>query len=234
MLARLLLVLLGLAAGIVAAVLVFGALYALIPPPEVGQGRPTPGPTEPAGPVATAGGDASAAPSVTPGPVESAAPPTSAVPSGTGQTSGAFGIGEPAPPLRVTRLGGGMIDLAELRGWPVWVNFMATWCPPCVDELPVMNGLASRYADTGLVVVAIDIREDADDVAAFMDSLGITFPVGLDPDGAAQQEWGALALPVHYWIDTEGIVRSGALGGIGPDIMAEGLRTILPGVDVQP
>lgn len=234
MLARLLLVLLGLAAGIVAAALVFGALYALIPPPEVGRGSPTPGPTEPARPGATVGGDASAGPSVTRSPVESPATPTNAVPSGTGTTGGAFGIGEPAPPLRVTRLGGGVIDLAELRGWPVWVNFMATWCPPCINELPLMNGFATRYADTGLVVVAVDVREDADVVAAFMASLGVTFPVGLDPDATAQREWGALALPVHYWIDAEGIVQHGALGEIGPDVMAEGLRTILPGVDVQP
>jgi len=58
--------------------------------------------------------------------------------------------------------------------------------------------------------------------------------MGLDGDGEASREWGAVALPVHFWIDTEGIVRDGALGGIGPDVMADGLRSILPGVDVTP
>ena len=48
------------------------------------------------------------------------------------------------------------------------------------------------------------------------------------------EAWDAIALPVHFWIDAEGIVRDGALGGIGPDVMAEGLETILPGVDVTP
>ena len=51
-----------------------------------------------------------------------------------------------------------------------------------------------------------------------------SFPIGLDRDGAAQDAWGALALPVHFWVDAEGIVRDGALGGIGPDIMADGAR----------
>jgi cytochrome c biogenesis protein CcmG, thiol:disulfide interchange protein DsbE len=146
----------------------------------------------------------------------------------------AFGIGEPAPPLAVPQLGGGQIALSNLRGTPVWVNFMASWCPPCRDELPIMNGYAARYADTGLVVLAIDVREDEAVVDAFVRELNVTFPVGLDGDGTAQSDWGAFALPVHYWIDAEGIVRDGALGGIGPDVMAEGLESILPGVEVTP
>ena len=143
-------------------------------------------------------------------------------------------VGEPAPVLLVPQVGGGTIDLAALRGKPVWVNFMATWCPPCQDEFPLMNGFASRYADTGLVVLAIDVKEEEGVVAAFAQGLGATFPLGLDGDGAAAAAWGAVALPVHFWIDKDGIVRDGSLGGIGPDVMAEGLRTILPGVDVTP
>jgi thiol-disulfide isomerase/thioredoxin len=145
-----------------------------------------------------------------------------------------FHIGEPAPSLSVPRVGGGRIDLAALHGKPVWVNFMQTTCPPCVDEFPLMNGFAARHDDDGLVVVAVDIREGEAVVAGFADSLSAVFPIGLDGDGAAQRAWGAYALPVHFWIDAEGIVRHGALGGVGSDIMAEGLRTILPGVEVTP
>ena len=148
--------------------------------------------------------------------------------------SAAFMIGEPAPDLRLATLGGAEVDLASLRGHPVWINFMATWCPPCRDEIPLMNGFAVRYADAGLVVVAVDVREGADAVGAFADDLAIRFDVALDGDGSAQDRWGALALPVHYWIDADGVIRDGALGGIGPDIMAAGLRRIMPGVDVQP
>jgi thiol-disulfide isomerase/thioredoxin len=231
MLARALLVIFGLATGVVAAVLIFGALYALVPPPLVEPATPSPAASEPAG---SGDGDASGSPSVTSAPTTPIATATVAVPSGTIGGDAAFGIGEPAPPLRVTTLTDEVIDLAEMRGWPVWVNFMATWCPPCRDELPLMNGFATRYADTGLVVVAVDVREERDEVASFMESLGVTFPVGLDPDGTAQAEWGARALPIHFWIDASGVVRDGALGGIGPDVMAAGLRTILPGVDVQP
>ena len=78
------------------------------------------------------------------------------------------------------------------------------------------------------------MREEEGAVAAFADQLDATFPLGLDADGKVADTWDALALPVHFWIDAEGIVRDGALGGIGPDIMANGLETILPGVDVTP
>jgi cytochrome c biogenesis protein CcmG/thiol:disulfide interchange protein DsbE len=143
-------------------------------------------------------------------------------------------VGEPAPRLVVPQVGGGMVDLAALRGKPVWVNFMATWCPSCKDEFPLMNGFATKYADDGLIVLAIDVKEEEGVVAPFAQELGATFPLGLDGDGAASEAWDAIALPVHFWVDADGIIRDGALGGIGPDVMASGLRTILPGVDVQP
>ncbi len=111
---------------------------------------------------------------------------------------------------------------------------MQTICEPCVTEFPLMNGFGARYSDAGLVIIAVDIREEEGAVATFAQSLNATFPLGLDTDGAAQREWGAFALPTHFWIDKDGIVRDGALGGIGADIMARGLGTILPGVEVTP
>jgi thiol-disulfide isomerase/thioredoxin len=209
----------GLLSGIVAAAVLIAAAVAFVPD----AGGPTPLPT---GLPRTADPSGSSAPR-SPGP---SGPIASASAPGTA----AFHIGEPAPPLVVPQVGGGTIDLAVLDGQPVWLNFMATWCPPCVDELPLMNGFAARYADDGLVVIAVDVREDEGDVAAFTEGLGVTFPVGLDADGRAQDAWDAVALPVHYWIDADGMVRDGALGGIGADVMADGVRAILPGVEVTP
>lgn len=178
---------------------------------------------------------------ITPSPGASLAPPAPSAsqpsPAASVQvTVGAvaFHVGEAAPVLSVPQLGGGQVDLANLKGRPVWINFMQTTCPPCVDEFPLMNGFAARYADAGLVVIAIDIREDEGLVASFVSSLNALFPIGLDTDGTAALRWDAVALPVHFWVDRDGIIRAGALGGIGPDVMAENLATILPGVDVTP
>ena len=207
----------GLVVGVAVAGLVLGGLVAFAPDP--------PPPATPSPPLAIA--------TATPSAVASIPPSASPSPSASA-AAGPFHIGQPAPPLVVPQVGGGTIDLANLRGKPVWINFMATWCPPCQDEFPLMNGFAARYGDTGLVVIAIDVREEEGAVAAFAEGLNATFPLGLDSDGAAANTWDAIALPVHFWIDAEGIVRDGAMGGIGPDIMASGLKTILPGVDVTP
>jgi peroxiredoxin len=97
-----------------------------------------------------------------------------------------------------------------------------------------MNGYAARYEETGLTVVAVDIKESEATVAAFADQLHAIFPMALDADGSAAAAWDAVVLPVHYWIGADGIIKAGAAGGIGPDTMATGLQSILPGVDVAP
>ena len=210
----------GLVTGVVAAVLVLGGILVFAPEPAPAA---TPAPsvalpsTRPSATVVSPSVSASA----------SAAPSASA-------EGGAFHIGEVAPALVVPQVGGGTIDLANLRGQPVWVNFWGTYCPPCVDEFPLMNGFATRYADTGLVILAIDVKEEEGVVASFAESLGATFPLGLDADGSAQATWEAAALPVQFWIDRDGLIRDGALGGIGADVMARGLQTILPDVTVSP
>ena len=215
----------GLLAGIAAAALVLGAVLVLAPETV---------------PAATASPSLAVLPTASPagGPTPSGGASASVDPSASGPASddpGAqFGVGQPAPPLVVPQVGGGEIDLTNLRGKAVWVNFMGTYCPPCVDEFPLMESFAARYADAGLVVLAIDVREEEGVVAAFAQSLGTTFPLGLDLDGSAADDWRASALPVHFWVDVDGVIRDGALGGIGPDIMAEGVATILPGVEVTP
>jgi thiol-disulfide isomerase/thioredoxin len=209
----------GLVVGVIVAGLLLGGIVAFAPDPPPPSTPLTPLPS-----LALATASPSVAASVSP----------SASPSGSPSGGAAFHVGEPAPALVVPQVGGGTIDLASLRGKPVWINFMATWCPSCQDEFPLMNGYAARYASADLVIIAVDVREEEGAVAAFADQLGATFPLGLDADGKAADAWDAIALPVHFWIDAEGIVRDGALGGIGPDVMTAGLQSIMPGVDVTP
>ena len=215
-------VLAGLVSGVLLAALLMVAIVAFAPDPAA-----APGSSPAFGSLGTAAASLSATPAAASGAV-------SAAPSQGGESSSNFHVGQPAPPLRLPQVGGGTFDLAELRGKPVWVNFMRTDCPPCIDEFPLMNGFAIRYSSTGLAVVAVDIRETEAVAGAFARSLEAQFPVVLDADGAAQEAWQAIVLPVHFWIDADGIVRDGALGGIGPDLMAQGLSTILPGVTVTP
>ena len=240
-------VVIGLLAGILTGAILLVALFTygpdLVPPLGTDTARvsPTvPHASAPAAPSASPAPSASSSPSPSESAVPSAAatsdasptprpplPPRSPIP-------GRFHVGEIAPRLVLPLLGGDTIDLAGLKGKPVWVTFMGTYCPPCRDEFPVMSDFQARYAETGLVILAVDVREDTQVVQSFVGETGATFAVALDTDGAAQKTWGAVALPVHFWIDAKGIVRDGALGGIGPDQMAQSLALILPGVTVTP
>jgi cytochrome c biogenesis protein CcmG/thiol:disulfide interchange protein DsbE len=218
-------ILTGLFAGVLVAAGILAA-FVFVGPDPIGL-RPTPSPTFLAvaspSPSASAEASASATPSG-----------SGATPSGSGSVQAGFHVGEQAPALSVPQLGGGTIDLTALRGKAVWLNFMQTSCPECVDEFPLMNSFKARYGEKGLVVIAVDIREDEGTVASFADRLGATFPFGLDTEGKAQHAWGTYALPIHFWLDKDGIVRAGALGGIGADVMADGLRKIMPGVTITP
>ncbi|HTG41994.1 MAG TPA: TlpA disulfide reductase family protein [Methylomirabilota bacterium] len=228
-------VLAGLVAGILVALAVLAGVILAVPTTTPPSSEPSPSAVASAvTPSPSPSALLSPSPSAVASPSASASSSADASLAASASATANFHVGETAPALAMRKVGGGTIDLATMKGKAVWVNFMQTTCPPCVDEFPIMSGFAARYADKGLVVVAVDIREDEGTAAAFAKRLSATFPVGLDPNGAAQQAWGAYGLPVHFWIDKTGIVRDGALGGIGPDVMARGVASILPGVSVTP
>jgi cytochrome c biogenesis protein CcmG/thiol:disulfide interchange protein DsbE len=219
-------ILAGLLAGVLVAVGILAA-FVFVGPDPVGL-RPTPAPTLLPSATATASPSVVA---VSPG-VSPSAPGSSA--SASVDPGAAFHVGQPAPALVVPQVGGGTIELASLKGQAVWLNFMQTTSPESIDEFPLMNGFKARYGDKGLVVIAVDVREDEATVASFATRLKATFPLGVDTDGKALQAWGTFALPIHFWIDKDGIIRDGALGGIGGGEMAASLRKVLPGVVIEP
>jgi thiol-disulfide isomerase/thioredoxin len=116
----------------------------------------------------------------------------------------------------------------DFRGQPLWVNFMATWCPQCQDELPMMRRYA-RQLDGLMNVLIIDVGEDEETVRAFMEALEVNqLPTGVDENGEVQAQWGAYALPVHFWLDEEGIVREVVYGGAPPEIFVDAITAVVP------
>ena len=118
-----------------------------------------------------------------------------------------------APDFTVSRLGSGSIVLKELRGQVVFLNFWATWCPPCKEEMPSMERLYKRYRDRGLTMLAISIDTSAaQDVEKFVKKLGLTFPIGLDPTLEVANRYTVRALPSTFLIDGAGATVAVALG----------------------
>lgn len=109
--------------------------------------------------------------------------------------------------------GGGTVSLASYRGRVVFLNFWATWCPPCLVEMPAMERLHERLRDKGLVVLAISLDTDGEAaVAPFLKERGFTFPVGLDPQQRVGSLYGVRALPSTFLLDRKGRVVAQALG----------------------
>ena len=109
-----------------------------------------------------------------------------------------------APDFTLEDLSGKRLSLKDLRGKVVFLNFWATWCTPCRQEMPMMEKLHREFKGQGLEVVAINIKENKKEVRKFFDELGLTFISLLDKDGKVSEEYGAWAIPLSYFINRRG------------------------------
>lgn len=107
---------------------------------------------------------------------------------------------------------GHLHTLSHYRGKVVLVNFWATWCPPCLKEMPSMERLWKELAGKGLVVLAINIGESADNVENFGFQYGLSFPLLLDKEDTTGRDWLVRGLPTSYVVNREGKVVFQAIG----------------------
>lgn len=117
---------------------------------------------------------------------------------------------------------GGRLALWIPAEYGVLVNFWASWCPPCVHEMPSMQRLADRYADRPFTILAVNLAEDEADVRAFVARHELRFPVLLDPAGESIDAWKVFAYPTSYVIDHRGDIRYalfGAIDWLEPDVL---------------
>jgi peroxiredoxin len=114
--------------------------------------------------------------------------------------------GSPAPLLD---LDGKPVQLADLRGKVVWINFWASWCPPCQSETPILRDLAERYRDRGLVVVGISVQESSvENVRAYAEKYQLGYTIAADVTGAVYAAYRLNGIPSHFFIGPEGAIRS--------------------------
>lgn len=117
-----------------------------------------------------------------------------------------------APDFALKDLNGKELKLKDFRGKIVFLNFWATWCPPCRAEMPSMERLYSEFKDKDLAVLAVDLRESAKKVQAFKEKYDLNFPILLDSDGTIGLTYGIRSIPTTYLVDKEGYIIGGALG----------------------
>lgn len=111
------------------------------------------------------------------------------------------------------------ISLEDYRGKPVVLNFWATWCGPCKEELPLFESTWKEYKDKGVVFLGVDVMDDKGNAAEFIETEGITYTNLHDPSGDVSSKYGVVALPATFFIDKEGNI---AYKNYGPLVGEDG------------
>lgn len=115
-------------------------------------------------------------------------------------------VGDRAPGFNLTSDNGEGMRLEDYRGKYVLLNFWATWCQPCVEELPSLNSVYQGMRDKGLIVLGVSVDEDKDLYRRFLEAHRVGFPTVRDPERSVSTRYGTFKYPETYLIDREGVV----------------------------
>ena len=129
-----------------------------------------------------------------------------------GCSSQAPQVGELAPDFQLPNLEGQSISLSDFRGEPVLVNFWASWCGPCIYEMPFIQEVYEEWSASGLVVLAINKGESLSTAKDFMQSNNYSFPVLLDISQDVALEYNIWGIPTTFFIDRDGIIQATKVG----------------------
>ncbi|MET0287126.1 MAG: TlpA disulfide reductase family protein [Polyangiales bacterium] len=119
----------------------------------------------------------------------------------------AVGDGSVAPEIALKDMAGKPVKLADLKGKVVLVDFWASWCGPCREELPVLEALYKKYKDKGLVIIGVGLDRETEKLTKFLRALPLSFPVVHDPSGAVAAKYEPPKMPSSYVIDKRGLIR---------------------------
>lgn len=131
-------------------------------------------------------------------------------------------VEERAPSFELTTLDGEKISSDDLKGKKVLLNFWATWCPPCKEEMPDMQNLYEEYKDEDVAVVGVNVtstEKNREDVEKFVKEYQLTFPILMDELGEVTHQFEILSFPTTYFIDSDGVIRSKVIGALSKEKM---------------
>jgi cytochrome c biogenesis protein CcmG/thiol:disulfide interchange protein DsbE len=153
-------------------------------------------------------------------------------------------IGGIAPDLTVTDaagnkaplqdVNGNTIRLAALRGKAVWINFWASWCPPCQQETPILRELSDLYRHRGVVLIAIEVQETADVGRQYAQRYNLRYTIGADVTGSVFRAYRVYGLPTQFFIDPNGVIRAVVQGPLSREAAIANLEAIRPAPSASP
>lgn len=123
-------------------------------------------------------------------------------------------VGHLAPDFNLVDLDGNQVTLSDLRGKIVFINFWATWCPPCRAEMPEIEAVYQEYKDKGVVVIGVDIAEPESTVRQYIQQGGFSWTFVLDSTGEVASDYQIVAIPTSFFLDREGIIKAVNIGAM--------------------
>jgi cytochrome c biogenesis protein CcmG/thiol:disulfide interchange protein DsbE len=141
-----------------------------------------------------------------------------------GGQSSAPGIGAPAVAFELKSLDGKPIALANFRGKPLMLNFFASWCDPCREEMPLINELAGKAGKDGYVVLGIAVEDSRAAVTQYVQEAKLVFPIALDLNSTVKRAYRIFGPPATFFIDGQGTIRDLVIGPITAERAREGLK----------
>jgi thiol-disulfide isomerase/thioredoxin len=118
-----------------------------------------------------------------------------------GETSG------PAPNFTLTDSDGNAVSLEDLRGQVVMINFWASWCGPCREEMPLLEQIHQRYEPLGFTLLGVNVEENSNDAVSWLKDRPVSFPILFDPDNGVSKLYDVVAMPSTVIVDRQGNVR---------------------------
>ena len=135
-------------------------------------------------------------------------------------------VAAPLPDVIVTTLGGEVVNLADLGGRPLLINFWATWCPPCREEMPALERVERKWAERGAAVIVINFEEDEATIRRYLAENGLSLRVFQDSSGEVAQKLDITYLPTTLFVDGTGVIRSRNESVLSQGQMEAGLRAL--------
>jgi cytochrome c biogenesis protein CcmG/thiol:disulfide interchange protein DsbE len=135
-------------------------------------------------------------------------------------------VGNAAPSFSEPTVTGDTLTMDSLKGKAVYLNFFATWCPPCNEEAPDVAAVSKEFASRGLQVVGVDVLENATKAKTFVDEHHITYPAVVD-SGMLRDAYNINGMPVHVFIDKSGVVKKIEVGELSKAEMIADVKMIL-------
>jgi thiol-disulfide isomerase/thioredoxin len=144
-------------------------------------------------------------------------------------------LGKAAPPIDLELLDGGKLDLASYKDKNVVIlDFWATWCGPCVRAMPIIDKVAEKYKDKGVLLFAVNIQETPDEIKKFLEETDLAVDVALDTEGETAQAYLASAIPQTVIVGKDGLVQVVKIG-VSPDLetsLTDDLESLIAGKDL--